>query len=41
MVTVDGETLVGLVAVGTLPLAALAAIFLGGTAAAVVAIVGW
>lgn len=35
------EALVGIVAVATLPLAALAAIFVGETAAAVVAIVGW
>jgi uncharacterized membrane protein len=35
------EALVGIVAVVTLPLAALAAIFVGGEAAAVVAIVGW
>jgi len=35
------EALVGVVAVATLPLAALAAIFVGETAAAVVAIVGW
>jgi len=35
------EALVGIVAVATLPLAALAAIFVGGEAAAVVAIVGW
>lgn len=35
------EALVGIVAVATLPLAALAAIFVGGDAAAVVAIVGW
>jgi len=35
------EALVGVVAVATLPLAALAAIFVGGEAAAVVAIVGW
>ncbi|QLH84478.1 SHOCT domain-containing protein [Halosimplex pelagicum] len=35
------EALVGIVAVATLPLAALAAIFVGGNAAAVVAIVGW
>lgn len=41
MVTLDGEDLVGLVAVMTLPLAALAAIFVGGTAAAAVGVVGW
>jgi uncharacterized membrane protein len=35
------EALVGIVAVATLPLAALAAIFIGGNAPAVVAIVGW
>ncbi|ELZ26955.1 hypothetical protein C475_08471 [Halosimplex carlsbadense 2-9-1] len=35
------EALVGIVAVATLPLAALAAIFVGGDAPAVVAIVGW
>lgn len=35
------DTLVEVVAVATLPVAALAAIFLGGDAAGVVAIVGW
>jgi len=35
------EALVGIVAVATLPLAALSAIFVGESAAAVVAIVGW
>lgn len=41
MTTIDGEQLVALVAVATLPLAALAAIFVSGTAAAAVAVVGW
>ncbi|MFB6140183.1 MAG: SHOCT domain-containing protein [Halosimplex sp.] len=35
------EALVGIVAVATLPLTALASIFVGETAAGVVAIVGW
>lgn len=41
MVSVDTEPLVGLVAVVTLPAAALAGIFVGTETAAVVAVVGW
>lgn len=41
MVTVDSDTLIALVAVVTLPAAALGGIFFGGVVAAVVAVVGW
>lgn len=41
MVSLEPDSLVGLVAVGTLPAAALAGLFVGSTAAAVVAVVGW
>ncbi len=41
MVSLESESLVGLVAVGTLPAVALAGMFVGSTAAGVVAVVGW
>jgi uncharacterized membrane protein len=41
MAAVDLDPVIGLIAVGTLPAAALAGLFVGAQAAAVVAIVGW
>lgn len=41
MVSVESDTLIGLIAVGTLPAAALAGMFVSSTAAGAVAIVGW
>lgn len=41
MVSLEAESLVGLVAVGTLPAVVLAGMFVGSTAAGVVAVVGW
>lgn len=41
MVSLESESLIGLVAVGTLPAVALAGMFVSSTAAGAVAIVGW
>jgi uncharacterized membrane protein len=41
MVSLEGESLVGLVAVGTVPAVALTAMFVGSAEAGAVAIVGW